>query len=347
MARSDNRTERPTPRRVRKARREGRIARSREIGAFGSLASGLVAFYFVLPGAAQGVALHARRLLDGAGRADLTGVGDGVTAMLTTGLAPLLLLAVVAGLAGGIAQAGFVWAPEAARPKLENLSLKRGLRRFQPSVMFWELGRAALKLGLLAVLAWFPLRAFVDALAGTRGLAVSLALTWGQVGGLLVRATALAAVVAAADYSVARYRHQRELRMTRQEVRQDLRESEGDPLTRAQRRRRQQELSRNRMIADVGTADVVVTNPTHLAIALRYGAGLPAPEVVAKGAGKMAARIRAEAYRHGVPVLEDRPLARALYRRVKVGSFVPAALYEAVAVILAAAYRRRRRGGAA
>ncbi len=346
MARSDNRTERPTPRRLRKAKREGQIARSREIGAFGSIATALVAFHLVIPGVAGGLARASRDLLATAGAGDLGAAGARAAAMLGAALAPFLLLALAAGLAGGVAQAGFTWAPEAAKPKLANLSLKRGMRRFKPSVMFWELARAALKLGLLAALAWAPLTAFVRAVAAPHGLVASLAATWDQVGGLLARATLLAAVVAGADYAIAKHRHGKELRMTRQEVRQDAKESEGDPLTRAQRRRRAQELSRNRMISDVAIADVVVTNPTHLAVALRYGAGYPAPQVVAKGGGRLAARIRAEAHRHGVPVLEDRPLARTLFRRTSVGSYVPAALYEAVAVVLAAAYRRRRRRSA-
>ncbi len=114
-------------------------------------------------------------------------------------------------------------------------------------------------------------------------------------------------------------------------------------MVKSARRRRAMEMSRNRMIADVATADVVVTNPTHLAIALHYDAEEAAPRVVAKGANKLAAKIRKEAYRNGVLVLEDKPLARTLYRRVKVGHFVPTALFEAVATVLAVAYRRRAR----
>jgi flagellar biosynthetic protein FlhB len=147
-----------------------------------------------------------------------------------------------------------------------------------------------------------------------------------------------------ADYLVTRVRTKRSLRMTRRELLQEHKEMEGDPLVRMQRRRRHRELSRNRMIADVATADVVITNPTHLAVALRYRPGEPAPRVVAKGAGRLAQRIRRVAYRHGILVREDPPLARAIYGRCRVGQFIPPALYEAVAIVLAVAYRRRRLG---
>ncbi len=118
-------------------------------------------------------------------------------------------------------------------------------------------------------------------------------------------------------------------------------------MLKAARRRRAMEMSRNRMIAEVAVADVVVTNPTHLAIALRYDPTEAAPRVLAKGANKLAAKIRREAYRNGITVLEDKPLARTLYRRVKVGHFVPTTLFEAVATVLAVAYRRRGRRKAA
>ena len=122
--------------------------------------------------------------------------------------------------------------------------------------------------------------------------------------------------------------------------------TEGDPLIKSQRRRRAIEVTRNRLI-NVATADVVVTNPTHFAVALAYNPPEPAPRVVAKGTDRQAKRIRRMAARHGVPIIEHRPLARALFRKSKVGHFVPAALYEAAAIVLAEAYRRQPRRRAA
>src|SRR5690606_27143567 len=139
-----------------------------------------------------------------------------------------------------------------------------------------------------------------------------------------------ATVVAIADYAINRYRTKKSLRMTRSEVKRDLKDSDGDPMLRMRRRRLAGEISRNRMMGEVGMADVVVANPTHIAVALRYVAEEPAPRVVARGAGVLAERIKGEARRHGVLVTEDRPLARALFRSCKPGQFIPAELYEAV-----------------
>ena len=161
---------------------------------------------------------------------------------------------------------------------------------------------------------------------------------------MFVRLAALAAFLAAADLAMAKFRTGRTLKMTKQETRQENKEEEGNPLVRSHRRRRHAEIARHNMIRETAAADVVLTNPTHLAVALRYAPNEPAPRVVAKGSGALALKLRATAYRHGVMVREDKALARAIYRRCKVGHFVPAALFEAVAVVLAAAYRRRRRG---
>jgi flagellar biosynthetic protein FlhB len=259
---------------------------------------------------------------------------------------PLVAVAVVAALVAGVGQVGFAPAFKAAKPKLSHLSPKRGLTRLRPGTAGWELVRSAGKLALLVAAVWGPLRTWTTGPATARSLDAGLRAVLDQTWSLLLRGLALAALVAAADYAWNRRKVARELRMSKDEVRQEAKNSEGDPLIKGQRRRRAHELSRNRMLADVAGADVIVTNPTHLAVALRYGDGEAAPRVVAKGADRLAAKIRAAGYRHGVLVREDRPLARVLYRQCRVGAYVPAALYEAVAVVLALAYRRRGRSAA-
>lgn len=168
----------------------------------------------------------------------------------------------------------------------------------------------------------------------------------GVYGGILLRATALAAVIAIADLIYQRRRLDKQIRMTKDEVKREFKDSEGDPQLRAARRRRAGELSRNRMMRDAASADVLLVNPTHLAVALRYDPIDGAPKVVAKGADRIADKLRTIAARNGIPITADKPLARALFRRCKVGQHVPAALYEAVAVVLAVAYRRSGRGPA-
>lgn len=344
MAKQDDKTEQPTPRRRREARSEGQIPRSTEVGVAFSLIGTLLVAQAFLPSGMRTFRERTVQMWSATDGGHLpTGLlRESVTEMVVGILAPFLLMALVAGLAAGFGQVGFTLARKAAKPKLKYL--KRGLQRYKPSTALWELVRTVLKLGLLVAILWQPMVEWVDTLGGHRSLDQGLERTVGQAVAIVWRAALLAALIAAADYTYQRWKTNRDLKMSRQDVKREHKEQEGDPQLKSRRRRLAQEYSRNRMIRDVATADVVVTNPTHLAVALAYDPGDPAPRVMAKGADKLAERIRKEAYRNGVLVTEDKPLARELYRRVKVGKQIPAALYEAVAVVLALAYRRRGAG---
>lgn len=352
MSRSEDKaskTEKPTPRRRREAKREGQVARSPEVPVALALIVALVVLQAFMPAGLATYRDQAAMLLANAGSGELPValLRSSTLTMATAVVVPFLVGAVLAALIGGVAQVGFMTAPKAAKPDLKRLNPKRGLQRFKPSKMAWEIMRASVKLGLLAALLWQPLQAMLSRLGERRSLGDGLAETVSHAINIVWRAAALAVVIAAADFAWNRWRHEKDLRMSRHEVKRERKDEEGDPLVKAQRRRRATEMSRNRMLGEVTEADVVVTNPIHLAVALRYEAGEPAPRVVGKGANRSAEQIKALAYRHGVPVTEDRALARALYRRCKLGQYVPAALFEAVAVVLAMAYRRRRRRPAA
>lgn len=345
MSRFDGKTEKPTAKRKRDARREGQIARSAEVGVATSLLGTLAVIRTFGPSGMQTLQDQTTRLFATAS-ADAVAfdrIGDAMMKMGVALALPFLAVLTLVAIVSGVAQTGLVLAPKAAKPKLSRLSPKQGLQRLAPSAAGWELVRTTAKLGLLAALLKGPISAWIERLGRVRtvdgGLAEALEQTWT----VLLRAAMLACLIAAADYGYQRWRTGREQKMSKEDVKREYKEHEGDPTIKAQRRRRAMELSRNRMLLDVASADVIITNPTHLAIALRYTPGEAAPRVVAKGADKIAKRIRAEAYRHGVPVLEDKPLARALFKRCKLGQFVPAALYEAAAVVLALAYRRRPR----
>lgn len=263
-----------------------------------------------------------------------------VTTMLQP-LPALMGILMAAGVAACLSQVGFIFATKAARPKLSHLSPRRGLERFKPGPALWELVRSSAKLGLLGVLLMGPVRSWMDSVSERKNLTGSLDDTLAQIFVVLWRVVLLAIVVAAADYAWNRRRMTKQTNMTKQEVKQEHRQTEGDPHIKAARRSKALAMSRNRMLINVAGADVVITNPTHLAIALVYEADSPGPKVVAKGADRMAAKIRKEAYRHGVMVTENKPLARELYRRCRVGGYVPSALFEAVALVLAMVYRRR------
>lgn len=343
MSKNDGRTEKPTERRKRKARKDGRVARSADVGMALSMLVAVAWAVAVAPGTWRALSQGSAAMFASAG---LQPSGDVVRSaalqMFTSAVTSLLVLAAVVGVAGGFAQTGL--AIGKFGPKLERLDPRKTVQKLKPSAMGWEAARTLFKIAVLAAVLWGPLRVLMRPRPGGIGLDA-----WGTIAGeavrtLLLRVAFLAAVIAAADFAMNKFKLTKSLRMTRQELKEEVRQQEGDPLIRAQRRRRQLEMSRNRMIADVAHADVVITNPTRFAVALKYAPGDAAPKVVAKGMDRLAAILRKQAYRHGVLVKSDPPLARALYRRCPVGSYVPAALYEAVAVVIAVAYRRRRQG---
>lgn len=233
--------------------------------------------------------------------------------------------------------------PWQLRPRWEKLNPLKGIRGLFSRQQLWELTRTAVKLAAVAGLSWGVwVGAIRELVSGPRPLSAFVGVIADGLRSLGLRMALFALVLALVDAGVARRRHMRSLRMTRREVRDEHRQSEGDPQVRAAIRARQRRLTRSRMIAEVAKATVVVTNPTHLAVALRYEAGMAAPVVVAKGAGAVARRIREEAARHGIPVRENKPVARALFRAVEVGEAIPAELYRAVAEILAALWRAGR-----
>lgn len=342
MGKHDSKTEKPTPQRRRKARREGQVARSQEVGVAASLLAAALAARLFWPSGFETLVDETRFLIGSTTGEELPAgrIGEAFGRIVLGVFAPVAGLSVVAGLAAGVGQVGFKPSWKAAQPKLSKLSPKRGAEKLKPSKASWELVRAVVKLGLLFLLILGPMRDWAERMGRGRSLDAGLSEALGQAWVLLLRGLLLAAVIAVADYAWQRWRHEKQLKMSHHEVKRDHKEAEGDPQIRQARRRRAQELSRNRMLQEVTTADVVVTNPTHIAVALRYGADDPAPRVVAKGTDRIAARIRQIAHRHGVTVTEDKPLARSLYRRCKLDGYVPAALYEAVAVVLALAYRR-------
>lgn len=345
MSTKDGRTEKATPQRKRKARDEGQVPRSQEVAVATSFL-GLVAVLAV--GGASMVDRTMSTL-----RTTLLTVGSPTAlddaAPLALSLAvvlagPFLAASVLAAIVAGVSQVGVKFNLKLAKPKLSHLSPKKGLDKFKPATATWELIRTALKLGAVFVVVYPTVSLWRDHLANDRTLAGAIQRLTGAYGGIIVRAAILALVIAVADFAFQKRKSDKQMMMSRQDIKREFRDSEGDPLQKAARRRRQSELSRNRMLHDVATADVLVTNPTHLVVALRYDPGEGAPRVVAKGADHLADKLKAVARRHGVPVTPDLPLARALYRRCRVGQHVPVELYEAVAVILAAAYRRTGHG---
>jgi type III secretion protein U len=336
---SGNRTEQPTPKRLREARRRGEIAQSRELTGAAALAGGLLALAATGGSSARELA----SLLQAQVVAAASGCGDpgavlhaGLVAVGRLSLAPAAAALAVGGLAGAL-QAGFAFAPGTISPRLDRVSPLQGLRRLlSPSSLLTVL-LGLLKAAVLVAIAARWLGGAAPALAGLGRLdARALWSALPSMGSLTARLAAAHAFLALTDLALARFRHRRSLRMTHDEVRREHKEDEGDPAHRAERRRLHRALVE---AGPVARATVVVVNPTRVAVALRHDrGGEDAPRVVAKGTGLAAARIRSAARRAGVPIVRDVPLARALHRLAEVGDEIPEELYEAAAAVLAHLY---------
>jgi flagellar biosynthetic protein FlhB len=346
------RTEPASPHRRKEFRDRGEVAKSREVvpALTFLVAAGLLSF-----GAPAATRLLADMLRDGltlVGEAPALG-GGGLAALprQLAEVAPVLIvvmgvLAMVA-VGGNILQTGLLWTAKPLTPKLSKLSpLPKLKKMFFSKDTVVELLKTLVKVGALGFIAWTLLASFLPQLAALP--LADLTYTGDALGRslqlLLAAVGAGAVVIAAADYAWQHRQLEKRMRMTKEEVRRERLQHEGNPLFKGLRQRKHREISMNRMLRDVAKADVVVTNPTHYAVALRYRAEEgTAPRLVAKGKDAVALRIRAEARRHGVPVMEQKALARALHAGVKVGQEVPEKLYQAVAEVLAFVYRVNQR----
>ncbi len=347
---SGERTEAPTQRRIEEARRKGQgVGRSHELSQVLTLAAGLLTLSALLPSVGRTVAGVVVEEVDRIGQGPATPTGTligevGRSLGLVVGMVlPLAAAVAVAGVAGSLAGGGFILSAGALRFDSSRLNPIKGLGRLADKSALTRLAISLAKLAILAAVSYQVIMNKVPAILSLdgQGGAVVAGRAMSAIFELGVTIAILLAAVALADWIIQRRRATGSLRMTREEVKQEYREQEGDPLVRAQRRQRARRLAFSRMMDAVATADVVVTNPTRLAVALKYDPKtMRAPRIVAKGQRLMAARIRELARQHNVPIVEDKPLARALFPR-QLGAEVPAHLYKAVARLLVLVARIR------
>src|SRR3954470_3274919 len=333
-------TEKPTPQRLKKARKEGQIPRTPELGTWIGVAVASVMLpmlvgksfttvqqLFVKVGA---VAKHPET----SAISDL--MGEALSGFLTT-LLPTALALMLAGVVATAAQGGVSVSGKSLKPSLKKLNPFKGIKRMFGAQGLWEATKALIKTAALAAVVMVTVgkaKALVSS-AGALPLS-SVAGTFADCAVLLMRTVAITGlVIAIADYVIVRTRTMKQLKMSKYEIQQEHKQSEGDPHMKAHRRAVQMSMSRNRMMSDVKEADVLLVNPTHVAVALRYEPQKGAPRVVAKGQGPLATKIRELAAEHRVPMVEDKPLARTLYKAVEVGHEIPAEFFGTVAKVLA------------
>jgi flagellar biosynthetic protein FlhB len=345
-------TEAPTPKRKREAREKGQIAKTPELSAWiGLLAATLLIQFTIANGSRQLKAMfndmapviaHPEPALAMKFAGNAVGKAFLIAAPMTIGM-------MVIGLVVNIAQVGFKPTGKKMKPDFSRLNPFKGIKKMVGANAWWELGKAVAKTILLAVVGVPILTGAMHTLiSGEQGTsAFVIAKVTADTAMTLFRNVAIVGLlVAVADYSYQRRRINKQLRMTRQELREEMKQQEGNPEMKGAVRRRAMAISRNRMISAVSMADVISVNPTHYAVALKYDAEKGAPEVLAKGAGVIAAAIRAAGEKHGVPIVHEPVLTRALYATCDIGQVIPVEMYEAVALLLAFVFGLRAKGRA-
>jgi len=345
-------TEKPTAQKLKKAKQEGQLGKNPDLGAW----MGMLAASFLIPLTMTKAVQHAREILTqipnvikdpqpDAGpqllRQALIGIGLSV--------APLALSLLAIGIAGSAAQGGIRVATKLFAPKFNRLNPWKGMKqKFGPQA-WWEGTKALVKTLVLGGVLYFSVKDLIPllVLSGSLPLANMVGTITGSIVSLIQAAAGAGLAMAAADYFVVRRRTQKQLRMTKQEVKDEHKRTEGDPHVKGQIRARQLAMARNRMMSDMVKADVIVVNPTHVAVALRYDPAQGAPRMLAKGADAIAAKIREKAAEHRIPMVQDVGLARALHAGCEIGQEIPPQFYGAVAKVLAFVMSLKAKGSAA
>ena len=340
------RTEKPTTKRYKEARERGQVARSRDLAASLSLAAMTLALawfgYRTISAVSDRLVVGLSTLGDSSrgsiNPAELVGQLWSDAGLFAVLCGPPAIVAGVVSVAASAFQIGWAYSPKALRWDWNRINPTHGFSRFGFAQAGPELLKAAIGIAALSVVCYWLVRGFYDQATVLLGMTPvdSARLAWDRSWSLLWRASLTLVALGVADYGVQRWRWFSQLKMTRQEVRDEARMQDGSPEIKARVRRIQREMTRRRMLQDVKQATVVITNPNHFAVALAYRrTEMAAPKVLAKGQDYMAERIKAVARKHGIPMVENVALARALYKGAEVGDTIPGALFGAVAEVLA------------
>ena len=343
-------TEQPTEKRLEEARKRGQVAQSRELPSCLMILFTSIFLYFVT---SHGFREMFRVYVSYVRNANIDINVMNIYGILSFGLyrwfwivLPIFGLLAAIAIFGTVFQTGFNWSMEALQFKGQNLNPLSGIKKLVSKRSAVELLKSILKIAILSYMAYAIIVKELPVILSLPGKDSRLIVEYlgNTAFRLALKVGVIFLFIAGLDYFYQRWQYKKDLMMTQQEVKEELKEREGSPLIKSRMRSLQREMARRRMIEDVKTADVIVTNPTHFAIGLKYQAGsMPAPRIVAKGAGFVAERIKETARLHGVPLTENKPLAQALFHSVKVGDYIPEQFYVIVAELLAEVYKHRNR----
>ena len=348
MAENDQeKTEQASQKRIEESREKGQVAKSRELSSVAILIACLIYFWFGAPAMVKDLLGMMRKIFSAAGTMTLS-VNTiqpfmmGVLYDMFLVVMPVMLVVTLAALISNLLQTGFLASPEALAPKFSKIDPFKGLKRMFSMQSLMELIKNILKMAIIGVAAWLTIRGELANIPQLmyQGVAAIMAYV-GKVSFKIIISTCWVLVVLAIlDFLYQKWEHAKSIRMTKQEVKEENKQLEGDPFVKARIRRIQRDIARKRMMAAVPKADVVITNPTHIAVAVRYDQeNMQAPVVVAKGADNIALKIKEIAKKHGVPVVENKPVARLLFTLTDIDEAIPENMYRVIAEILAYVYR--------
>lgn len=347
---SGEKTEEATQQRREDFRKRGQVAQTKELATVLTLFAAVVGIWLVGRFFMEGlVELFTKTY----GEYVATAVKDGnwlliaryasVVAFKVT--APLFVLFALVSLAASLVQVGFLYNEEAMQFKLERLDPVQGLKKIFSIKSVVEGIKSILKMTLVCGVVYLLVRSEIFTIPHLQNFSIPqlISFVFWMILKILAAVGGLMLVLALADYLFQKYNLEKEMRMTKQEVKEEFKNREGDPLIKSKMRRIQREMATKRMMEDVPKADVIITNPTHISVAIKYDANMVAPTVIAKGADLIAAKIREIAKENKIPIVENKPLARAMYKTIKIGQSIPKELYTAVAEVLSYVYRLRRK----
>ncbi|GMU94940.1 flagellar biosynthesis protein FlhB [Ignavibacterium album] len=344
-------TEQPSSKKLDDARKKGMVAKSIEVNSLVIVVTGLITIFLLQSYIGQRMSRFTINIFNSLDTLPkkislLPNMAYDWYMFFFSVLAPIMTAVVIAGLAANIAQVGFKLSPEALAPKFSKLNPASGIKRIFSSKSLVEVFKTLLKFFVIALFTYLILSdlivasAFLDNLNPSELIIFMLENAFS----LLWKIALLYAVIAGIDFVYQRYKFRKEMMMTKQEVKEEMKQLEGDPTVKGRIRKMQVQAAQQRMMANLPTADVVITNPTHYAVALKYDMTKDsAPEVIAKGVDLLAQRIKKVAAEHNIPLHEDRELARALYKMCDVGDKIPPSLFKAVAQVLAYVYNLKKK----
>ena len=353
MAESDGqeKTEEPTGKRLQETREKGQVAKSQELNSLAIFGTGLIMVYMVKEHIGVKLADLAKFIFNSLDsfyvtKDMLTMFGFKAIGFFVATCAPIFGALMAIGLIAGYGQAGFKITPKALAPKMEVFDPIKGIKKkFFTTEPIVELLKSVFKLVIIGGFTYWVLEDAIVEAIGLIDFSISSIVNFilETVFNLVFKICLVYAVIAAADFAYRKYKHKKDMKMTKQEVKEENKQQEGDPHVKGQIKGKQLAMARSRMMKEVPTADVVITNPTHFAVALKYDLEKDnAPKVVAKGMDFMAQKIKQIAAENNIPMHEDVPLARALYKACEVGDEIPDKLFQAVAQILAYVYNLKR-----